>query len=79
MTYHSIELSSVHTHSLSNWNKDQIRKTAYNLFAVVALLVATGVVASAYHPADNSVSNPRFESMGLKHIPTTFRGAPPAN
>ncbi len=40
-------------------------------------MAATGVVVSAYHPANDTVPNLRLESMG-KHVPTTFKApAPP--
>jgi len=75
MTYQGIELTHSYGDNLSGWNKNAIRKTAYNLLTVFALMAATGVVVSAYHPAKD-VPNMRLESMG-KHVPTTFKGAPP--
>ncbi len=78
MAYQGIELTDGYTNGLSGWSKSSIRRTAYNLAAVFALMIAAGVVSSAYHPSDSSVSNPRFESMGAKHALNTFRGAAPA-
>ncbi len=79
MTYQGIELTHVPTRNLPAWNKSTIRRVAYNLFAVVALMAAAGIIASAYHSIEGARSNPRLESMGVKHFPTTFRGAPPTN
>lgn len=79
MTYPGIILLNRHTRERQDSDKGAVRKIAYNLFAVVALMVAAGVITSSYHPTDGAVSNPRFESMGVSHIPTTFRGAPPPN
>lgn len=79
MTYQGIELNRVPAPALPAWSKSAIRKSAYNLLAVAALMAAAALIVSAYHPADSAVSNPRFESMGMKHLPTMFRGAPPAN
>ncbi len=76
MTYQGIELTHSYGDSLPGWNKNSIRKTAYNLLAVFALMAATGVVVRAYHPANDTVPNLRLESMS-KHVPTTFKGAPP--
>ncbi len=78
MTYQGITLTGVDTHDHRVSDKTSVRKIAYNLLAVVALLVAAGIVASAYHPTDGAVSNPRFDSMGAFHAPTMFRGAPPS-
>jgi len=79
MTYPGIILISRNTWDRRDSDKDAVRKIAYNLFAVVALMVAAGVITSAYHSRDGAVSNPRFESMGKSHVPTTFRGVPPPN
>jgi hypothetical protein len=78
MAYQGIELTNSYTKGFSGWNTSSIRKTAYNLAAVFALMIAAGVVSSAYHPSDSSASNPRFESMGVNHALNTFRGAAPA-
>lgn len=77
MTYPGIILIGRNTWDRQESDKGAARKIAYNLFAVVALMVAAGVITTAYHPTNGSVTNPRFESMGLNHMPTTFRGAPP--
>lgn len=77
MTYQGIEFTHASTAHRPDWNKSSTRKIAYNLLAVSALIIAVGVISSAYHPSDGAGYNTRFESMGLKHVPTTFRGAPP--
>ncbi|WP_024276106.1 MULTISPECIES: hypothetical protein [unclassified Hyphomicrobium] len=77
MTYPGIILIGRNTWDRRDNDKDAPRKVAYNLFAVVALMVAAGIIVSAAHPINEGATNPRFESMGVSHIPTTFRGAPP--
>jgi len=76
MTYQGIEFTHGSTGHLPLWGHSLTRKTAYNLFAVFALMIAAGVVSSAYHPSDSTV-NLRYESMGAMHAPTAFKGAPP--
>ena len=78
MTHQGITLTGVDTHYHRVSDKTAVRKVVYNLLAVVALFVAAVFVASAYHPTDWAVSNPRFESMGAFHAPMMFRGAPPS-
>ncbi len=78
MAYQGITLSSIRDVGHQTNYRRSATKTAYNLFAVFALLVAAGVVASAYHPIDGSVSNPRLNSVSAFHAPTMFRGAPHA-
>lgn len=58
-------------------HKSAARKIGYNIFAIVALMTAAATVSSAYHPTDGQVANPRLASMGVKNVPTSFRGAPP--
>ncbi|HML28339.1 MAG TPA: hypothetical protein PKE16_05775 [Hyphomicrobium sp.] len=77
MAYQGIEFTHGSTAHRPDRNKSSTRKIAYNLLAVSALMIAAGVISSAYRPSDSAGPNARFESMGLKHVPTTFRGAPP--
>jgi hypothetical protein len=78
MTYQGIDFTHASSARFSPWSKNSVRKTVYNLLAVVALMAAAGIIASAYRPVDGQISNPRFESMGI-HVPTAFRGAPQAH
>jgi hypothetical protein len=78
MTYQGIEFTHSSTGHLPVSNESLSRKTVYNLLAVFAVMIAAGIVSSAYHPSDSTaISNPRYDSMGAMHAPTAFRGAPP--
>lgn len=80
MTYHpGITFTGVSTDSRKVSDRNEVRKAAYKIFAVFAFMAAAAIVVSAYHPTDGNVSNPRFDSMGVSHVPTAFRGAPPIN
>jgi hypothetical protein len=78
MTYQGIEFTSpaLDAHS---WDHARLRKAAYNLFAVFALLAAAAFIASAYHPGGGDVTNPRYDSLGHKQAPAQFKGTPPLN
>jgi hypothetical protein len=78
MTYQGIDYNHSSVGYLAASSNGMVRKTAYNLLAVFAVMIAAGIVASAYHPSDSTaISNPRYDSMGAMHAPTAFKGAPP--
>jgi hypothetical protein len=77
MTFQNIDVTHTAAPRLPTWGVT--RQTVYNLAAVAAVMIAAGIVASAYHPSNSTVMhNLRLESMG-GHVPTAFKGAPPVS
>ena len=69
MTHQAIEISHSFTKAVPDLSKSSISRTAFNLAAVCAVMIAAGLVSSAYNSSNSPVG---------AHAPTSFRGAPPA-